>query len=366
MKIMWNSESTKYLELYWENNLCCSDIEKYSEEYDALYCWYPVTRDSQIFNNYGDLLVYIEQDGNWDSNSYSYQINLSNSMEKIWNGFDKTYKYEIRRNIERDDVSWKVEEKASQTRINEYLSFYNSFVRKKEGMSVSHNGIKESTLSRDNRFYIFTIKDNLGNILSEQTYFADEPHKKVILNTSASIRLDEEDKDRLNLIARSNKRLHYESIAYFKKQGFEIYDFSGAYFGDNNEGFRNITIFKERFGGTLRTFCSGFVLDLESIRIIRNKLEYVDLKKKLIIWGWGKYGKWINKVVEEELNADVILRIDSNTNLQGVDKPAVLEKMDNKDNCLVLIATPPESKESIEKYLDSISIEYVFLRSMKG
>lgn len=88
----------------------------------------------------------------------------------------------------------------------------------------------------------------LGDIpLVMHTYLKDENQVR-LLHSVSEFRTSDID---ANLIARANKRLHWEDIRLFREQGLKSYDWGGISSFDNPNG---IDVFKMKFGGTPVTY----------------------------------------------------------------------------------------------------------------
>jgi hypothetical protein len=169
---------------------------------------------------------------------YTLHSNLTLSEEEIVKKFSSTIRNEIKRS-EREGCVFNTFE----TETN-FISIYNDFAKQR--------GIAVLTLEK-----LMELKSNLrltsssinGVITAVHSYLVDHDLKKVRLLHSGTQRFSEE-LDR-NLIARSNKFLHYKDIIQFKQEGFQVYDWGGIAFDTQDIGLQGINKFKESFGGEL-------------------------------------------------------------------------------------------------------------------
>ena len=171
--------------------------------------------------------------------TYTLHSNINNcDIEEIFSKFSSTIKNEIRRS-EKEGNLFTENESAEN-----FLSIFNDF--------AFHKGLSGQTIDNLNSYgsnLVFTSSSVNEVITSVHSYLIDYETKKVRLLHSATQRFsDTLDK---NLIARSNKYLHYMDMKKFKNEGFEVYDWGGIAYGSDDKSLQGINKFKESFGGQL-------------------------------------------------------------------------------------------------------------------
>ena len=305
----WKDTEKKHIAYYFEDAITAVDIERLYDEYTAVEVWYPTSIDNSVYDKYGSLLAYIELDGHWNGDSYSFVNDLTKSEDEIFNNIYKSLRYQINRSQNKDKITINYIDNADSTIIAEYVNRYNQFIGEK-GFGSPKDGVKELCLAQQNKLCLIQALDSDGKILVENAYLIGD--ETAFYYTGSSQRL-EIDKDTA-MIGRANKLLHYKAMLHFKKLGYKKYDFSGAYIKRDNEEFYNVTVFKERFGGKLTKYKSGFFLDLCEVSQIDKNLQRLKEKiisQNVIIWGYGAFGKYIHNLLKTEYNTDVSLIIDN-------------------------------------------------------
>lgn len=178
---------------------------------------------------------------------------LTEDEDKLYSVISKNVRYEIRKS-KTDDVVLRTyqgkaileNEKILQDLGNMYQVMYQS-----KGM----NSLFNYTQARQ-----YAQKEAL---LITGVYQGDEPlvlHSYVLGDTEARLLHSVSDFRDIgldaNLIARSNKRLHWEDIQFLKQSGFTICDWGGVSSFENPNG---IDTFKMKFGGNPMTYYNVFV-----------------------------------------------------------------------------------------------------------
>lgn len=349
MKLEWIEDGKRYIALYWENKLSIKDIYDYYGKFDVLQVWYPLTIDDDIFHNFGDVLGYIELEGKWGGNSYTYENSLTLSEEVIFQNISKTNRYEIRRAMNKDRIEIQYIESISEKDIDEYCSFYNEFAKSKN-LNYFKNGEKEKCLAEKKMFCIARAISAEGKVLVENGYIVSQ--SRVLLYTSASVRMRE--KENINLIGRANRLLHYKSMLHFKEKGKSTYDFSGAYIGTENLEYKNITHSKKQFGGELTSYKCGYMLPLNELRVIeRNLVAYKEkiAKQKIVLWGMGNFGRYILKRIQSVFCKRIDIIIDNELMKKSSEYKgeSILNELDPQ-KYTILITMGRETCEKIKLY----------------
>lgn len=170
--------------------------------------------------------------------SHTLYSELSLTEEEIFRKYNSTVRNEIKR-AENEGCSFTYDIDKEL-----FLKEYNCFASEK---NLSHQSI--DSLEAYGEHLVITSSAINNSITAIHSYLLDYDLKQVRLLHSASLRFsDGMDK---NLIARSNKYLHYMDMKEFKKNGFEIYDWGGIAYQSENENLKGINKFKESFGGSL-------------------------------------------------------------------------------------------------------------------
>jgi hypothetical protein len=169
---------------------------------------------------------------------YTLHSNLTLSEVEIVKKFSSTIRNEIKRS-EREGCVFNT----SESKAN-FILIYNDFAKQRgiAGLTIE----KLAELSDNLRL---TSTSMAGVITAVHSYLVDYDLKKVRLLHSGTQRFSEE-LDR-NMIARSNKFLHYRDLIQFKQEGFRVYDWGGIAFDTQDIGLQGINKFKESFGGEL-------------------------------------------------------------------------------------------------------------------
>jgi hypothetical protein len=199
-KIQHNGFS--YKQIYF-----CSDKEEFKRinNYDILRIYQSVVK----FENTGEF--------------YTLFTDLTSDIEEIRMKFGKTIRQEINRNVKKDNVVIDIIEHPTQKNIIDMIEHYKDFKNFKN-LTTDVEYMKKSFLSIRKNIVIFKLIYQ-NQVLIYHSYIVD--NERVKLKTSSSSR-NIKDKDIINLISRSNKRMHFEAIKYFKSKKIPIYDGGGG------------------------------------------------------------------------------------------------------------------------------------------
>jgi lipid II:glycine glycyltransferase (peptidoglycan interpeptide bridge formation enzyme) len=165
---------------------------------------------------------------------------------ELLRSFRKNTIYEINRSIRERLVE--IDLVAS---LEDFIPLYNQF-----GSNRDWRNFKIRDVMLDN--YHITVCRYNGKVIIAHLYFLDSNSKRVCLESSVSDIDSVSDNQLKALIGRSNRHLHYADMLYFKKQGFEQYDFGGY---DNHhlkdkkktginrfkEGFRGVFVYESNY-----------------------------------------------------------------------------------------------------------------------
>ena len=170
--------------------------------------------------------------------SYTLHSDLSLNEEEILEKFSSTVRNEIRRAEREGSIFNHVESKEN------FMHFYNEFASQR---GISGISMEKLNSYGNNLRLTSTTKD--GVITSAHSYLVDLDNKKVRFLHGGTSRFSESI-DR-NMIARSNKFLHFKNFMSFKELGFIIYDWGGIAYETKDKGLMGINKFKKSFGGEL-------------------------------------------------------------------------------------------------------------------
>lgn len=165
---------------------------------------------------------------------YTIRIDLTKSINELYDGFSKETKYEIRR-AERDGINviYNYNERS-------FLKIYNAFAEKK--------GLNKITIDKLNSFknhLLISASISNNEISSVHLYLCDGEIARLLYsarNIDCHLKNSE--------IGRANRYLHYKDILFFKDLNYKIYDL-GGYADSDDENLVGINKFKLSFGGNI-------------------------------------------------------------------------------------------------------------------
>jgi len=231
----------------------------------------------QNFSNYDIIRIYQSYDKcSYTNEFYTLITDLENDILDIRKKFTKSIKSEINKNIKKDNIRIQIITNPSIEDIDKIMIHYEKFVLLKE-LSNDFDYTKKSLSAISHNLVIFkAIYENIDIVY--HSYIFDKQSKIVKLKTSASLR-DNLDKEMMNLISRTNKRMHFEAIKYFKEDGFKIYDWGGVDY--NMES--SVSQFKKHFGGDLICFYEGLIFRNKVIKIkyLLGDIGFIGILKKI-------------------------------------------------------------------------------------
>ncbi len=299
MEVKWTENNIRYKQLYWMENCSLEDFERYSTDCDCLIIWYSHNIDERIYEEYKELMWFTEINGYWKGRNGSRIIDLTLSAEDILEGFSKNRKYKTKRALNRDNLKLEYVNEYSKEVVHEFEQFYNQFARQKKLPLL--DTIKVDAMMRNHQFAITKIRNREDEVLVINGYVVDQGLKRVSMYSSNS--LYREKKELSALIGRANSLLHYMSMLFFKNKGYKEYDLGGVYLGKEegvSKDYINVRDFKTSLGGSLVEFENGFGVPVSEIRNIKNNLlnfwKMIE-KGKVVLWGWGSYGKYIDRIL---------------------------------------------------------------------
>lgn len=159
---------------------------------------------------------------------------LSGSEDELLSQIRKNYRYEIRRSIKENEVEIEIHSPGDLRKnidvVREFREFHHEMYRAK-GIDVTLTDLEVYPFIEADALWITrAVKDN--GTLVFHTYL--DLGDTIRLYQSCSLFRDR--KEDAAVIGRSNKRLHWEDMLFFKKNGFKIYDWGGISSFENPNG----------------------------------------------------------------------------------------------------------------------------------
>ncbi|WP_193742719.1 MULTISPECIES: peptidoglycan bridge formation glycyltransferase FemA/FemB family protein [unclassified Prochlorococcus] len=191
-----------------------------------------------------DILVFI-QSGFITKKSFNFNtliIDLSRDLDSIWSKMKKNYRYEINRSKNKDGLEVVIIDKPTKKDVELFSKFFDEFANSR---SIRTSNKRKLYLLQESGNLVIAysgLKGSQKHPLTAHCYIHDS--ERVRLYHSCS-NIEYKIKDR-NLVARSNKLLHWDAIVKFKSLGFSIYDFGGI---SKNNDLEGIDRFKLGFNG---------------------------------------------------------------------------------------------------------------------
>lgn len=155
----------------------------------------------------------------------------------------KTFKYDIRKSL-KDDVEIKyytsLDIDKDDTVVQSFAKCYCAMYKEKN-MDIRLDVDSVKSCAR-NGHLVLSVAYCAGTPIVYHSYLCDQ-EIVILWHSCSNFRSD---KEMASIIARANKRLHWEDWIYFKSKGVKIYDWGGVFSFDSDNG---IDKFKEAFGG---------------------------------------------------------------------------------------------------------------------
>jgi hypothetical protein len=160
----------------------------------------------------------------WDENngferiqSFTTTIDLSQSIDGIWNNINRQHKRHISR-AEKNGTNVSVSNK-----FEEFYTFNKKFLKQKNYTDLIGINILSSEFMR--KYGILFIAENQGEILGGSLYFHDENNAVPIC---CAYQLFEDSIDQKKRIYDVNCYIHWEAMKYFSSLDVFNYDFGGV------------------------------------------------------------------------------------------------------------------------------------------
>ena len=174
-------------------------------------------------------------------------IDLSQSIDEVFNSFQKSTRQHIRRAARDGYFSEVISSEKLKDDESILYGFYDSLSQmfSEKGISTSKSVIKRCRAHIDQDLLTMCIsKTPDGSIVSYHVYVNNYPIIRSLYGVSNY--RDFETTNLRNEIGKANKKAYYDDMQFFKSEGYSIFDFGGA---GKTEDVRSITEFKKKFGG---------------------------------------------------------------------------------------------------------------------
>jgi hypothetical protein len=210
--------------------------------------------------------------------SYTMQVDLTESQDELWSRIGKNCRYKIKRAAAKDHVLYEYWEHPDAHVINEFSDFYDRFAAQKDLVKIS----RASLANRVNAGVIDLSHVKLKDGTSLVWHAHYRSNHGALLLYSASIK-NKDNTAYQSVLGRANCYHHWQDILRFKTAGLWFYDFGGWDTG-NNQTWLGINSFKEKFGGEIVkyfNYSQGITIKGKLYLYLRDM--YLRLRKKLII-----------------------------------------------------------------------------------
>ncbi len=150
---------------------------------------------------------------------------LAKGEEDLYKEIRKNYRYEIRRSMKDDEISIEIHSpddlRKSDGIIKEFREFHHEMYREK-GIDVTLSDLEIYPFIKAGALWITrAVKGAETLVVHSYLDLGDT----IRLFHSCSLFRDR--KEEAAVIGRSNKRLHWEDMLFFRKKGFSVYDWGG-------------------------------------------------------------------------------------------------------------------------------------------
>jgi hypothetical protein len=194
----------------------------------------------------GDLVVFLQArtGGERCLPFHTLQLNLETDAARLWAGFSKTTRYEIRRGESRDGLAFSPPRAPTPQDIDEFARFYGGFAR---SVGVARcNTTKLRGLSACGALAVSRVADIQDAALAFHVYIVTGGRARLLY--SASSRRPGSSQEERAAVGRANRALHWVDIQSFQRQAIAMYDFGGLALTDDPR-LQAIDGFKRGFGG---------------------------------------------------------------------------------------------------------------------
>ncbi|PLS01097.1 peptidoglycan bridge formation glycyltransferase FemA/FemB family protein [Neobacillus cucumis] len=203
----------------------------------------------------------------------NFILDLSKEEQDIYNNFNKSIKYEIRKASEKDGLIYSEYENATDEQLLNFSRFFNSFAKEK---NIDKCVLEKLFTLRNNDSLLMTvISDEQNNILVAHCMLLDRDNSQSYGLYSVSARFSKSNSSEKRLVGRANKYLHWKEIQTVKQRGFKWYNMGGVVAGKEGEG---INEFKMKLGGV-----RGY-----DLKIYHSNSFIGNICKTLLYYKWRK------------------------------------------------------------------------------
>ena len=231
-------------------------------------------------------------------------INLRQDIDLIYQNFTKNIKNESNKCAKYDEPFFEFVDKLDKTMIDDYANKYANFAEDKDCDAIRNvvDEVHKGHLNFASKNCLLISKAGSKKIANEylvfHSYLLDKNSKIVRLMTSIS-NFRHIDSEQKKIIGRLNRFLHFEDIKYFKKQGYDIYDFGGVNLIQKEGDGKNIADFKLGFSKKILKYY--YIQNPQKNTEKRNKVSWFSSKKSfytkiLLIYDKKTYHDAVNIV----------------------------------------------------------------------
>jgi hypothetical protein len=211
--------------------------------------FFPDQSENVKINNCDILIVTqkaIETEGSKKYNTL--HIDLTKNEDILKSELKKNTRNEISRCEKKDDLKVSITDRPTSSQLSNFIKFYNIFSKFRKLPDANKD--KLISLQNKNGLALGMMENAVGDVLVMHAYIIS--NKRARLLYSASLHVNICDKQKKSLIGRSNRRLHWEEMIFYKRKMFDIYDFGGLSLSDSKTLYQ-IDKFKLGFGGEIVT-----------------------------------------------------------------------------------------------------------------
>ena len=173
-------------------------------------------------------------------------IDLTKNEDILKSELKKNTRNEISRCEKKDELKILITDQPTSLQLSNFIKFYKIFSKVRKLPDANKD--KLISLQNKNGLALGVIENTAGDVLVMHAYIIS--NKRARLLYSASLHVNTYDKKTKSLIGRSNRRLHWEEIIFYKRKKFDIYDFGGLSLSDSKT-LSQIDKFKLGFGGKI-------------------------------------------------------------------------------------------------------------------
>lgn len=184
---------------------------------------------------------------------HTLMSDLRQEEETLLSLINKNVRYEIRRSG-KEGVACRAfspkELQQEETAVRQFAETYETMYREK-GMKTAFNMVQFKAYLEQEAIWLTAAYQD-GEPLVFHSYIVGDKQVR-LLHSASDFRSSAMD---AGLVARANKRLHWEDMLLFRNQGVETYDWGGISSLENPNG---IDAFKCKFGGSPVTYYNVYI-----------------------------------------------------------------------------------------------------------